>query len=145
MKLLVATRITQGLEDIDNFTALEGEIVVMDHCAPDTKCPAKGAFFRGLGSKGLTSTAIVVERPDINSTRLAELCFEDWAQHLGMNKLPKQGNEDVHELLKRQVNEEIAMFHATFRHAEAGLIVRRIGNDFAVKHVRDIDDGGQAA
>ncbi|NYD65564.1 DUF7715 family protein [Agromyces atrinae] len=66
MKVLVATRETQGDRQSDVMTAIEGELVFMiDPCGesrrqPDGACPC-GITFVGMTSDEITTTAVVRE------------------------------------------------------------------------------------
>jgi hypothetical protein len=68
MKVLVATRVTQGARTTDSSDCVDGELVWMiDPCPmsrrdPDGECPC-GRSFSGMSSLGSTTTALVRELP----------------------------------------------------------------------------------
>jgi hypothetical protein len=68
MKVLVATRRTQGLRPDDYCWTIDGELVLagaLIECASPATCGC-GRGFPGLVSSRATTTAIVVERPEID-------------------------------------------------------------------------------
>lgn len=64
MLLLVATRQTQGLHPDDVFDGcVDGELVRPALCGTDENCAACNSRFAGIGSGGVTSTAVLVDVP----------------------------------------------------------------------------------
>ncbi len=71
MKVLIATTRTQGARPADYAWALDGELVyppAVDCGAPDCGC---GRSFVGMASACSTTTAMVVDRPDIDEADLS--------------------------------------------------------------------------
>lgn len=74
MRVLVATTETQGDRPGDYSATLEGELVtvlVVECDAPD-RCGC-GRGFPGLASRRATTTACVVERPDLDADTVRDL------------------------------------------------------------------------
>lgn len=68
MKVLVATRRTQGLRPDDYCSTIDGELVLAGaviECSSPERCGC-GRGFPGLASARATTTAIIVERPEIH-------------------------------------------------------------------------------
>ncbi|THG31761.1 DUF7715 family protein [Naasia lichenicola] len=70
MHVFVATRITQGRHSGDYFNAIDGELVIWDSLgarnhSPEDDCPCLTSFL-GVTSERPTTTAMVVDRPDLS-------------------------------------------------------------------------------
>ena len=75
MKVLVATNQSQGVERGDYCFALDGELVLSGpslECDKADRCGC-GRGFPGLGSCRATTTAMVVDRPEIDRVMLADV------------------------------------------------------------------------
>lgn len=73
MKVLVATRRTQGLRPDDYCWTIDGELVLAGaviECSSPERCGC-GRGFPGLASARATTTAIIVERPEIDMHELS--------------------------------------------------------------------------
>ena len=93
MKVLVATRTSQGLRDPDRWLGcIGGEPVrpIEERCSmePDATCSCEVAFV-GIGSRGLTTTATVQERPG--------LTMSDYAGALGTSLTEREAGRIVVE------------------------------------------------
>jgi hypothetical protein len=80
MRILVATRATQGRYENDYANALDGELVRLPfvECSRADACGC-GRGFVGLGSNLATTTAEVVELPDLTYETYAGLLWDDLA------------------------------------------------------------------
>jgi len=88
MKVLVATRQTQGSQLGDYSWTVEGELVtpVTVECCSAHLCGC-GRGFAGLGSDRVTTTAVVVELPDLHPSMLCSAIHDSldragWLEHL---------------------------------------------------------------
>jgi hypothetical protein len=91
MLALVAT--TPGPTPTDRDVALDGELVtpVVLEC-PDQHCATCVRAWFGLVSRGGTTTAMVVERPDLTESRLRR-ALHDWLDDTGAIDLVVQAAE----------------------------------------------------
>jgi hypothetical protein len=74
MRVLVATTDEQGTQEGDYSWTLEGELVLTGpllECCDPSRCGC-GRGFPGLGSARATTTALVVERPDLRPADLRQ-------------------------------------------------------------------------
>lgn len=71
MRVLIATELTDGASPSDHHFAVDGELVtpVVIDC-PDAECDVCPRAWVGLVSRGLTTTAMVVERPGVTDRDL---------------------------------------------------------------------------
>ena len=77
MHVLVATAETQGDRPDDFFHAIEGELVMLPvlECA-DRRCGCRWSF-TGISSHRMTTTAKVVDRPDLDYQSYRDLLLAD--------------------------------------------------------------------
>ncbi|MET0459704.1 MAG: hypothetical protein ABW195_10670 [Ilumatobacteraceae bacterium] len=124
MKVMVATDQSQGVEAGDYCWTLDGELVLS---GPSLECDNAGACgcgrgFPGLGSCRATTTAMVVDRPEIDRVMLGEVIRDS---------LDRQGlllgiePDDVDELVEDEV-ELIERITAAF---PVGAVIGRAGTD----------------
>ena len=106
MKVLVATEQTQGHDPADYCWTSEGELVRIADC-PDRHCRCTG--FAGVESRRCSSTALVVERADLDPDGLRAI-FEQhwrnggWGECLGDHEIWAASAEDV-VMLMDQIDE----------------------------------------
>lgn len=88
MKVLIATNETQGDHPGDYAWTVEGELVtpVAVECASPARCGC-GRGFPGLASTKATTTAMVVDRPDLDRDEVWDALYDSlsrdgWADHL---------------------------------------------------------------
>lgn len=88
MRVLIATNETQGHHPGDYAWTVEGELVtpVTAECSSPATCGC-GRGFPGLASCRATTTAMVVERPDLDRDEVWEVLYDSlsrdgWADHL---------------------------------------------------------------
>ena len=88
MKVLIATHETQGDHPGDYTWTVEGELVtpVTAECCSPATCGC-GRGFPGLASCRATTTAMVVERPDLDADEVWAALYDSlsrdgWADHL---------------------------------------------------------------
>jgi hypothetical protein len=101
MKVLVATKESQGELPGDYSWTVEGELVtaVVCECSSPKKCGC-GRGFPGLASARATTTAMVVDRPELDRDELWDVLYDaidrqGWMAHLG----PDEAEELVDEHL----------------------------------------------
>jgi hypothetical protein len=119
MKVLIATRRTQGAVPGDFCWALEGELVtpVTESCCSPDSCGC-GRSFPGLASSRATTTAMVVERPELDGHRLREVLTDSldrqgWLQGL------------TGDLADEVVGDHVAAIDMVCAHFEIGAVVGR--------------------
>ena len=93
VKLLVATTKGQGQRSDDYAWAVDGELVyVPDNDCSNPKCGCERGF-AGLASSKSTTTALVVDRPDISEGLLFEL-LDDAMERQGWIGSPRDPSDD---------------------------------------------------
>jgi hypothetical protein len=87
MLVLIATNELQGAEPGDYAWTVEGELVTLmvTECSNGDECGCNRGF-PGLASDRATTTAMIVERPDITEAELRE-AVEDWLDRCGWIRL----------------------------------------------------------
>ncbi|MEM7338355.1 MAG: hypothetical protein AAF467_06905 [Actinomycetota bacterium] len=117
VKVLVATTEGQGLRPDDYAWAVDGELVYVP-------LPATGSIrgFVGMASNRLTTTAMVVERPDLG---LADVmtALGDSLERQGLLERSEHGSDEVDELFRRLLERLLA----TAGHFGVGAIIERSG------------------
>lgn len=122
MKVLVATCQTQGGRDDDYCWTVEGELVLG---APILECDSAdtcgcGRGFPGLASSRATTTAMIVERPELNRASLATAIYDSLQRQGYLDVVP---DEDIDQGLADEI-ELIEDITAAF---EVGTVVGRSG------------------
>jgi hypothetical protein len=124
MKVLVATNQSQGAESGDYCWALEGELVLSGpslECDDPDRCGcARG--FPGLASCRASTTAVVVDRPEIDRTMLVDVIRDSLERQdllIGLDP------EDVGEL----VDDEVELIERITTAFPVGTVVGRAGTD----------------
>jgi hypothetical protein len=119
MKVLIATRRTQGAVPGDYCWALEGELVtpVSLACSTPDTCGC-GRGFPGLASSKATTTAMVVDRPELDDQLFHEalrdsLDRDGWLSYLS--------EDEADEL----VDEHVQVIGLICEHFEVGAVVGR--------------------
>lgn len=119
MKVMIATQRTQGAVPGDYCWALEGELVtpVSVSCASSQRCGCERGF-PGLASSRATTTAMVVERPEIDRGRLRDALHDSldrqgWLQHLE--------SDEIQDLL----DDHLDAIEMVCDHFEVGAVVGR--------------------
>lgn len=121
MKVLVATTETQGMFEGDYCSTVDGELVYIQSVScPDPLCGCTRGF-AGLSSARATTTAMVVDRPDLKIGDLADALTDSlerggWLRGSSDN----EAAEMVGELLTMLVN--------ITEPTEPGSVVRRNGD-----------------
>lgn len=124
MRLLVATRETNGRHPGDYDHCIEGELVWLQRpCAWDTRDPAGpcgcSRGFSGLSSHKATTTALVVDSPlteaDVRQTIRASLADGGWLDPAWCSP----------ELADEQVDEALRVILAITARFAAGAVLRR--------------------
>lgn len=94
MKVLVATNELQGAVRGDYAWGVEGELVtgVVEECCDGDACGCVRGWV-GLGSSRPTTTAMVVERPELNEHDLRD-AVDEWLRRSGWRDLIQQATED---------------------------------------------------
>jgi hypothetical protein len=123
VKVLIATAVGQGQSEADYCWTTDGELVRLYDC-PDDYCRCSG--FGGIESHKGTSTAQVVERPDLDPSTLLQLFRRDmenqgYAQYLT--------DEEINE----SIVGELAEFVMALRDVSPGEIVERWGSGIRVR------------
>ena len=106
MKVLVATRWTQGSEPGDYCWTVEGELVLggpILECRRGDQCGC-GRGFPGLASAKATTTAVIVDRSDLNRELLGlairdSLGRQGWLRALDPDEID-EGIEDEIQLIE---------------------------------------------
>ena len=126
MKVLIATAESQGQAADDYCWTTEGELIRLVDC-PDDYCRCSG--FGGVESHKASSTALVVERADLNPSTLLEVFRQD---------MENQGYAEY--LSEAELNEtivgELAELVVMLRDIAPGEVVERWGPGIRVRHVR---------
>lgn len=108
MKVLVATKLTQGQRGNDFSHADEGELLGFtsecDGEPVDGKCGCRRAF-SGLVTHRATTTAQVVERPELDlagyvKAMRASLASGGWTAHMSAKEADAWAREDATELAR---------------------------------------------
>jgi hypothetical protein len=124
MKVLVATRESQGIVDDDYCWTIDDELVyIQDFTCPDPRCGCDRGF-AGMSSSKATTTAKVVERPDLDPADLmVALCDSlergGWIESLGSEAIP-------------YVLERLGLLAGIVQAAPVGSLVRRNGIEVMV-------------
>ena len=116
MKVLVATHDGQGELPDDFCWTTDGELAHLLEC-PDEMCECWGAF-GGFESLRATTTALVVERSDLDVAKLVTACKE---------RLTRQGYAELFtpEELDREVLAEVFELIRVLEKIEVGTVVER--------------------
>ena len=125
MKVLIATRRTQGTMAGDYCWALEGELVtpVNVPCSRPHACGC-GRGFAGFASDRATTTAIVVDRPDVDEWALRDAVTDALGRQGWLRGL---GPDEVDEVIDVHID---AIAHVC-EHFDVGAVVgRRDGSVF---------------
>ena len=119
MKVLVATHDGQGELPDDFCRTTDGELAHLLEC-PDEMCECWGAF-GGFESLRATTTALVVERSDLDVAELVAVCKERFA---------RQGYAELFtpEELDREVLAEVFELIRVLETIDVGTVVERVGN-----------------
>jgi hypothetical protein len=119
MRVLVATRERQGDEIYDFFWAEEGEMVFPPEACRRADC-ACGNAFAGIDSVRHTTTAKVVERPDLDR----EACIR-------LFQASAAGHHEGHD--RATAVERVDIMRAIVSSAYLGAVVERQGERFRVR------------
>ena len=121
MRVLVATNTTQGEQAGDYCWTVEGELVtlVVVECASPDRCGC-GRGFPGLASSRATTTAVVVDRPDLTRDQVT-LALRDSLERGGW--LFDLDDDAVDEVVGEHLH-CIAQVCSSF---DVGTVVRRKG------------------
>jgi hypothetical protein len=126
MKVLVATRLGQGLRAHDFCTTLEGELIVLPPTDVLCEFHMRAAF--GAASGGETTTFMVVDRPELDRADYREFVAD------GLRRLGFESHSEPHHLTIDQVVEVLLRLSMTFT---PGTVLERAGGTFAVRLHRD--------
>ncbi|MCZ7528544.1 MAG: hypothetical protein M5U14_20525 [Acidimicrobiia bacterium] len=124
MKVLVATAQGQGLDPGDYCWTAEGELVRLVDC-PDRYCRCSG--FGGVESHRVTTTALVVDRPDLNPEVMLYLFRRDW-ENQGFGAA-----YDSEEEWRDALEAELAELTGMLDRLEPGTVVERRGAGIRVR------------
>lgn len=128
MKVLVATAKGQGQDPDDHCWATDGELVRLFDC---TEPGCDYTAFVGIESHEATSTALVVERRDLDPYVLSLAFRQDWENR----GLTAGRDEDV---MRLEIEAEIAGIADWLQHVESGAVVERTGRVGAGLQVRQV-------
>lgn len=131
MRVLVATKDTQGQQPGDYSWAVDGELVtaVVAECASSDTCGcARG--FPGLASSRATTTAMIVDRPELDADLLWEVVADSlerdgWSDHLC--------DDEFDDL----VDHHLEIIQAVSSSYPVGTIVNRWGNNIFPRAAAD--------
>ena len=101
MKVLVATRRTQGLRPDDFCWTIDGELVLargLIECSAPARCGC-GRGCPGLASSRATTTAIIVERPEIDMHGLSAAIRESLDRQGYLDDLD---DDEADEIVERE-------------------------------------------
>ena len=126
MKVLIATAESQGQAADDYCWTIEGELVRLTDC-PDDYC--RCSCFGGVESHKGSTTALVVDRADLDPSTLLQIFRQDlenqgYAEYLS--------EEDLNETIVTELAELVAML----RDIVPGEVVERWGPGLRNRHVR---------
>lgn len=121
MKVLVATTATQGMFEDDYCWTVDGELVYIQAVScSDPLCGCTRGF-AGLSSARATTTAVVVDRPELQIGDLADALTDSLERGGWLNGSSE--NETV-----EMVGELLTMLVNITEPAEPGSVVRRNGD-----------------
>lgn len=138
MKVLVATRELQGTAPQDYSYTLEGELVtpVVGECRSPDRCGC-GRGFGGLASSRATTTAMVVERPNLTPLLLDD-AVHAWLERSGWRELFADDELDdaaVDALLAEIADEHLEAIAEICGHFPVGTVVERRGSHVSARSV----------
>ncbi len=119
MKVLVATRQFQGELLGDFFRAVEGELVNPDVMQCDSPSPF-GRGFVGVASQRSTTTAMVVDRPEIDADELGDALFDSLERGGWTSLLDPETIEEI-------IDEHLECIELVCKSFPVGTVVRRWG------------------
>jgi hypothetical protein len=126
MRVIVATDATQGEKPDDYCWTVEGELVRL----PWTECddPACGCWrgFAGLSSHRATTTARVVNRPELDEATYVELLLDDAVAN---------GFGPVDDQLRALVADEADHLVQLARELPLGSVLERVDRTTAIRRV----------
>jgi hypothetical protein len=125
MRVLVATRSTQGEYEGDYSSALDGELVRLPfvECSRPQACGC-GRGFAGITSHRATTTAEVVDRPELTPAIYAEVLWDDFAEQcraIGISDPSTDGE------LRALAADDVGLLELIASEFPLGAIVRRDG------------------
>jgi hypothetical protein len=123
MYVLTATSETQGLSADDYEWTVEGELVALPLLECDDGACGCARGWAGLSSRRATTTAVVMERPDLDRSAYRELIVEHWSE-----QMPAASLDDDPDFL-REIDEFITVVQNLGARFGRGAIVRRRPGD----------------
>jgi len=94
MKVLVATKRTQGWRSDDFIQALDGELVRLPTDSCDRPANGDHRAVHGLGSRAHTTTYAVVDRPQLDVDEYRWIMREDLVVAESLDTLPAEEREE---------------------------------------------------
>lgn len=123
MKVLVATTESQGQLLGDYARAVDGELVTAAvlECGSPRRCGCGcGRGFRGLASEGATTTAMIVDVPELDRDELWDVLYDSLERQGWLQHLDSEAIDDV-------VSEHLACIEIVCANYAVGTIVGRWG------------------
>jgi len=142
MLVLIATNELQGTVDGDYAWTVEGELVtpVVVECRSGDRCGCRRGF-PGLGSERATTTAMVVDRPELTQEDLRR-AVRDWldrggwvdlltdgvSERLGLDPDHFEVCTEVDEIVEDMVDEHVDNIALVCRSFPVGTVIARDGD-----------------
>jgi len=126
MRVIVATNRTQGDKPGDYCWTVEGELVRLPWMECDSPGCGCNRGFAGLSSHRATTTARVVNQPELSEAAYRELLLDDAVAN---------GFGPVDDELRRLVADEAARLTELARELPLGSVLERLGDKTALRRV----------
>lgn len=142
MLVLIATNELQGTVDGDYAWTVEGELVtpVVVECRSGDRCGCRRGF-PGLGSERATTTAMVVDRPELAHDDLRS-AVRDWldrggwvdlltdgvSERLGLDPDHLEVRSEVDEIVEDMIDEHVDNIELVCRSFPVGTVITRDGD-----------------
>jgi hypothetical protein len=146
MRVLVATKETQGYESDDYAFTVEGELVMAEvsECASPERCGC-GRGFPGLASRRATTTAMIADLAHLTEADLRQ-AIADWLDGSGWTDLFRSTADvdddgfigdfdDVDSMIDSMVDEHIDVITDICEAFPVGTIVERSGTQVRARSI----------
>jgi len=127
VKVLVATTESQDSTDGDFAWAVDGELVFIPTLSCEGRACGCRRAFAGMASNQGTTTALVVDRPDITRADLATALADSIERQDGTQQKTRTAGIPSHQVPTEKFGELFGALTSALRHFDDGSILERDG------------------